>query len=387
MDIDSVRRRSVLTHGSGVLAGLAVLNSPLLARAFPAREGEEVVAWADPPPENPVPDQVQNQLDWEALDSWITPNDRFFRIAHYGWPEIDAAGWRLRVGGLVRNPLALSLDEIRARPRQEVAFTIECAGNHGFPFFTGGIGNARWGGTPLASVLEEAGVAEDAVEVVFFGADTGEEVVHEVSITEHFARSMSLADAMNPANLLCYEMNGEALPAGNGHPLRLIAPGWYGIANVKWLERIELRSTRYMGRFMAADYVSLREEAVNGETLWTRNSVGPARLKSVPAKVTRENGAYRIVGAAWGAPIDRVEVRIDDGDWQAAELDRTESAEHAWTIWSLDWPEPAAGPHTITSRAIDAAGNIQPAMDDPLIANKHTYWESNGQVTRQIVIS
>jgi DMSO/TMAO reductase YedYZ molybdopterin-dependent catalytic subunit len=386
MDVDFVRRRSVLTRGSGALAGLAILNSPLLAQAFAARAGEEVVPWADPPPENPVPDVVQNQLDWEALDSWITPNDRFFRIAHYGWPEIDAASWRLRVGGSVQNPLTLSLDEIRARPRQEVVFTVECSGNHGFPFFTGGIGNARWGGTRLASVLEEAGVADEAVEVVFFGADTGEEVVHEVPITEHFARSMSLADAMNPANLLCYEMNGEALPAGNGHPLRLIAPGWYGIASVKWLERIELRPTRYMGHFMATDYVSLREEAVEGGTLWTRNSVGPALLKSVPAKVTRENGAYRIVGAAWGAPIDRVEVRIDDGAWLAAELDRSESAEHAWTIWSLDWPDPAAGQHTITSRAIDTEGNMQPAMDDPRIANKHTYWESNGQVTREIVV-
>jgi DMSO/TMAO reductase YedYZ molybdopterin-dependent catalytic subunit len=97
MDVDFVRRRSVLTRGSGALAGLAILNSPLLAQAFPARAGEEMVPWADPPPENPVPDVVQNQLDWEALDSWITANDRFFRIAHYGWPEIDAASWRLRV--------------------------------------------------------------------------------------------------------------------------------------------------------------------------------------------------------------------------------------------------------------------------------------------------
>ena len=92
-------------------------------------------------------------------------------------------------------------------------------------------------------------------------------------------------------------------------------------------------------------------------------------------------------GAAWGAPIDRVEVRIDDGDWQAAELDLSETAEHAWTIWSVDWPNPTAGTHTITSRAVDAAGNIQPAMDDPMIVNKHTYWESNGQVTRESVIS
>jgi hypothetical protein len=112
----------------------------------------------------------------------------------------------------------------------------------------------------------------------------------------------------------------------------------------------------------------------------------PIEILSAPAKVTRKGGQYRIVGAAWGAPIDRVEVQIDQGPWQPATLDRSEQAEYAWTIWSFDWTNPAPGEHTITARAIDTAGNIQPSMDDPLIAKKHTYWESNGQVTRRILI-
>jgi hypothetical protein len=107
-------------------------------------------------------------------------------------------------------------------------------------------------------------------------------------------------------------------------------------------------------------------------------------LKSVPAKVTQSDGRYQILGAAWGAPIARVEVQIDDGPWLAATIDRSEEAEFAWKVWSLDWPEPAPGEHTVTSRAIDAAGNIQPAPDDPRNANKHTYWECNGQVTRRV---
>jgi DMSO/TMAO reductase YedYZ molybdopterin-dependent catalytic subunit len=195
---------------------------------------------------------------------------------------------------------------------------------------------------------------------------------------------MSTADAMSPDNLLCYEMNGAPLPQANGFPLRLIAPGWFGIANVKWLKRVEVRSSRYMGRFMAQDYVTLREEQQDGEAVWRQTSVGRALLKSVPAKVTLSDGRYRIIGAAWGAPIERVEVRIDGGPWQAATIDQSEQAEFAWQMWSLDWPDAAPGEHSITARAIDVAGNVQPAPDDPVIAGKHTYWESNGQVTRRV---
>lgn len=117
---------------------------------------------------------------------------------------------------------------------------------------------------------------------------------------QNFARSMSLADAMNPENLLCYEMNGAPLPTPNGFPLRLIAPGWYGIANVKWLKAIEVRDTRFMSLLMARDYVTIREEEHNGETVWAETSVGRARIKSAPAKVTRTDSGYRIIGAAWG---------------------------------------------------------------------------------------
>jgi DMSO/TMAO reductase YedYZ molybdopterin-dependent catalytic subunit len=227
---------------------------------------------------------------------------------------------------------------------------------------------------------------DEGIEVVFFGSDVGEEVVRDIKMPQNFARSMSLADAMSPKNLLCYEMNGAPLPQRNGFPLRLIAPGWYGVANVKWLERIELWPRRYAGRFMAKDYVTIREEPRDGESLWTQTTVGRTLLKSAPAKVTRKDGKYRIVGAAWGAPIARVEVAIDAGPWQPAMFENGEKAEFAWRLWSLDWQDPAPGEHTITSRAIDTVGKMQPAMGDPWIANKHTYWESNWQVTRAIRI-
>jgi DMSO/TMAO reductase YedYZ molybdopterin-dependent catalytic subunit len=395
MDTRELARRALLLHTSAAAAGLALHRFPGLAhalgRAFPSRPGEEVLPWLDQPAPNPVPQAVGTLLRWEQLDSYLTPNDRFFTVVHYGQPAVDPQAWRLEVGGLVERPVRLTLDALRARPHQEVVFTLECSGNHGFAWNPGLIGTARWGGTPLAPLLAEAGVLEGGREVVFWGADAGEEEVREVATTQHFARSMSLADATEPDVLLCYEMNGAPLPSSHGFPLRLIAPGWYGVANVKWLTRIEVRDTRLMNRFMARDYVTLREEPpaeAGGEPVWAETSVGRARLKSVPAKVTRLGGQHRIVGAAWGAPIAGVEVRVDDGPWAPAALDRTpgEDAPFAWTLWSLDWGTPTPGEHAITSRATDAAGRVQPAPDDPWIANKRTYWESTGQVTRRVLV-
>jgi DMSO/TMAO reductase YedYZ molybdopterin-dependent catalytic subunit len=380
-----IPRRQFLINGSVALTALALLEASR-AYAFPSRPGESVVRWLDQPTENPDPVGIQTQLIWENLDSWITPNEEFFSISHFDRPVIDASTWKLEIDGLVKKPLTLTLDDLKARPRQEVVFTIECSGNHGFPFFTGGIGNARWAGTPLAPILEEAGVRENGIEVVFWGTDAGEMDVRDLKFKQNFARSMSLEDAMSSDNILCYEMNGAPLPAPNGFPLRLIAPGWYGIANTKWLKRIEVRDRRFMSLLMGRDYVTIREEDNDGEPVWAETSVGRWRLKSAPARVTQIGSDYRIIGVAWGAPIDRVEVKIDGGPWMPATIDLSEEAEYAWKIWSLDWPGPPPGEHTVTSRAVDTAGRVQPAMDDPIIAKKHTYWESNGQVTRRIRI-
>jgi len=387
MDTREISRRKLLWQGSAAFAGLALAHSPWIAEAFPSRPGEEVIPWLDQPPANPSGGVVENLQRWEELSSWVTPNDKFFSVGHYNKPVIDENYGTLEITGLVRQPRTYTLRQLKARPRQEIFFTLECSGNHGFPWFTSGIGNAKWAGTSLAATLQEAGVREKGIEVVFWGSDAGEIEVRNIKMTQSFARSMSLADAMNPNNLLCYEMNGVPLPQSHGFPLRLIAPGWYGIANVKWLKRIEVRDTRFMGRFMGRDYVTIREEQRGGETVWVETSVGRALLKSVPAKVTRKDGEYRIVGAAWGAPIARVEVQIDGGSWVPAMIDRSERAEFAWKIWSLDWKSPSAGEHAVASRAIDTQGNIQPTPDDPRIAKKRTYWESNGQVTRRVRIT
>ena len=380
-------RRDALRGGAAVGMTALAGGFPELALAFPSQPGDVVVPWLDQPPANPVPDVVGTQLQWEALDSWITPTDKFFTVHHYPVPTITEQGWALQISGLVRQSMSLTLANLRARPRQEVTFTLECSGNNGFPWFTGGVGNATWAGTPLAPVLQEAGILDQGIEVVFWGSDSGEETVRDTKITEQFARSMSVADAMDPNLLLCYEMNGAPLTPLHGFPLRLIAPGWYGVANVKWLERIQVLPTRYEGRFMGRDYVTMRNEQHGTDTVTRFTLVGHDLLKSAPAKVVRKDGQYRIIGAAWGPPVARVEVSIDGGPWQPATLDEGAGAKFAWTLWSLAWGTPAAGEHTITSRAIDSQGFIQPAMDDPIIANKQTYWESNGQITRRVSIA
>jgi DMSO/TMAO reductase YedYZ molybdopterin-dependent catalytic subunit len=380
-------RRAFLAKSSATLAGLALFDSRWVERALALQPEEEIIPWLDRREENPVPEVIANQPTWEELDTWITPNDKFFSIAHYNRPTLDSSGWQLEITGLVGQPLALTLDEIMARPRQELTFTLECSGNSGLPFFNAGIGNAQWAGVSLAALLEEADVLEDGVEVVFFAHDSGEETVRDQAIVQNFARSMSLEDAMHPDNILCYEMNGETLPQANGYPLRLIAPGWYGIANVKWLDRIEIWDTRLENRFMARDYVTLRQIGTEDEPLWLESLVGPILLKSAPGRVVHSGDTYRIDGAAWGATIAGVEVQIDDGPWQNASLVPGQDAEYAWVFWSLDWPMPQAGEHTVTSRAIDTDGNVQPAPDDPMLVNKITYWESNGQITRRVDIS
>ena len=418
------------------MAGLSLGQMAGSAHAFPQEPGQErhdvwdahqpdpsetlgqpgdvVLPWLDQPPPFPFPEGAGSQLVWEELDSWLIPAEKFHFVTHYGVPSgLDqaAATWRVSVSGLVGRPVSLSLPDLKSRPRREVDFTLECSGNTGtgLPFATGFIGNARWAGTPLAPLLEEARLRRDAIEVVFYGIDRGTQTIRDntgivsagrtgtippdggLSVTEQFARSMSLDDALDSRNLLCYEMNGEDLPHKNGFPVRLIAPGWYGVANVKWLTRIEVRDQRHAGNFMARDYVTIREEQRGGNPFWTFSTVRHFRLKSAPAKVVRRGNRYVVLGAAWGAPIEAVEVRIDAGPWRPATLfgpaaHRRSAQGLAWRFWTFNWETPGAGEHRVTSRAFDVEGNIQPAPDDPFLASKVTFWETNGHITRRVLI-
>ena len=151
--MSEIQRREFLATGGAALLGLTAAFAARQAQAFPNRAGEQALRWLDQPAANPVPEVIKTQLIWEDFDSWITPNDKFFSIAHFNRPVIDATTWKLEIDGLVKTPMTLTLDDIKKRPRQEVTFTVECSGNTGLPFFDGGIGNAKWAGTPLAPLL------------------------------------------------------------------------------------------------------------------------------------------------------------------------------------------------------------------------------------------
>jgi DMSO/TMAO reductase YedYZ molybdopterin-dependent catalytic subunit len=376
--MSQLNRRELL---QGLLTAGLTLDAAMLA--WPAlAQGEEVVPFTDIPA--PAPNAARRP---PTLQSFLTPPGEFFSVQHYNVPTVDPATYRLRVDGLAERPLELTLSELRARPRMEQIVGFECSGNNnarGNPL----IGNARWAGTSLSALLGAARPAPTAREVVFFGADGGpEEITHggaPVPVEQHFARSLSLEDARRPEVMIAYEMNGEPLPQGHGAPVRLIVPGWYGVANVKWLTRINLQDSRFMGRFMARDYVTLRDTGGPTEPTWNESSVSRIRLKSAIGRVTRSGSALTAVGFALtdGTALRAVEVRLDDGPWQPATF-WTENTPYSWKLFRHTWPNVGPGDHTLVSRAIDVNGLVQLEADDP---TKKTRWENHAQFVRKIRI-
>ncbi|MDA1273557.1 MAG: sulfite oxidase [Verrucomicrobia bacterium] len=387
-----VTRRAALKTGISAMAlGAARLSLPTLAFSQPD-PGEKLVPFVN------MPRTGENRLDWETLDTWLTPQDQVFNVQHYGIPEFDPSTHRLEVTGMASHPRSFTLEELKALSRRDQLMTLECSGNGSSRGFMNAVYNSKWTGTPLAPLLERCGIDPKAKEIVFFGKDRSVETLRkdtprEVSVEVPFGRSMSVEDAMNLNLLLAYERNGEPLEKRNGAPLRLIVPGWYGIANVKWLDRIDIRDRRYMGRYMGRDYVTVRGERRDGEIQFLETSVTRMNLKSVIARVTRNQTRggsipLKAYGAAWndGTEITRVHVKVDDGQWREAALDTEPRSKFSWVFFSIDLGVVQPGKHTIVSRATDANGRLQPASEDDEIALKKTYWEAYQQWPREIEV-
>ena len=383
-------RRTALKTGSAAIAvALAGMANP--GFVFPGEGDEELVPFLNMPRTGP------NRLDWETLDAWITPQDQVFSVQHYGIPEFDAAKLMLEVTGLVDNSKKLTLNQLRSLPKRDQLMTLECSGNGVSKGFMNAVYNSKWTGTPLAPILKSCGLKSGATEVVFFGMDRQEETLRkgtkrELTVDVPFGRSMSLDDVLKLEPILAYERDGKPIEKRNGAPVRLIVPGWYGIGNVKWLHRIEVRDRRYMGRFMGRDYVTVRGERRKGdEVVFVETSVNRMNLKSIVARVTRgesKNGTVPVnaYGATWddGTGVAKVEVKVDDGKWQAARLDKEPRDKYSWIFFSIDLGGLKPGKHTVVSRAIDVDGRVQPSADDDEIALKRTYWEANQQWVREI---
>jgi sulfane dehydrogenase subunit SoxC len=314
-------------------------------------------------------------LPLEALRYDLTPVGLHYLLIHFDIPQVDADAWRLEVAGAVERPLSLSLADLKERPRASHTCTLECAGNGrarltprplSQPWLEEAIGNAEWTGTPLAPLLDEAGVGKDAVEVLFTGLDRG--VQGEI---EHaYERSLPLEEARRPEMLLAYEVNGEPLPPQHGFPLRLIVPGWYGMTHVKWLERISLIREPFEGYQQMKQYRTKQAEDELGDAvtrILPRSLIVPPGIPDFPDRQRFLGpGTCVLEGRAWSgwAPVERVEVSVDGGQtWHDAELDDP-VGDFGWRRWTYRWESVEPGTYELCSRASDGAGNVQPIDPD-----------------------
>lgn len=307
----------------------------------------------------------------EALRYDLTPAGLHYLLIHYDIPYVEAESWRLRVDGLVHRPVTLSLAALKSMPARTVRVTMECAGNGrarldprpiSQPWLVEAVGTAEWTGVPLREVLRRAQVDSGAVEVVFTGADHGV----ERGVEQDYQRSLTMAEACEEDVLLAYAMNGAPLAPQHGYPLRLIAPGWYGMAHVKWLTRIELVDEPFAGFQHSVAYRFRQHAGDPGEPV-TR--IAPRALMVPPGfpdfmsrmRVVRP-GEVRLEGRAWSgrSPVERVEVSADAGlTWKAAELDPAAGHRWAWRRWHSTWTaEP--GTHVLMVRAVAVDGETQP---------------------------
>jgi DMSO/TMAO reductase YedYZ molybdopterin-dependent catalytic subunit len=303
------------------------------------------------------------------LGGEVTPTSRFFRRNHFAIPEIDGADWRLDIGGLVRRRLCLDLEELKKFGAVSQLAVLECAGNgrrlfnpptDGDQWGLGAVGNAKWTGVRLADVLDRAGLQRGAAEVVFRGADRGQAPGSQETIA--FERSMSVADARYGGALLVFAMNDEPLPVRHGYPIRLVVPGRYAVASVKWLTDITVTDRPFDGFFQAEHYVFQ----------WQRGAAvvrEPVAQPQVRALVTEpgdgdelRHSSFIVRGVAWSgaAPVVRVMVSCNGGPWQPARTAQL-ADRHSWQQWAFAVPSTAPGQMTIRARATDGVGRTQPA--------------------------
>jgi DMSO/TMAO reductase YedYZ molybdopterin-dependent catalytic subunit len=287
----------------------------------------------------------------------ITPTSRHYVRDHFTIPQPSQ---RLAINGAVRTPLQLDPGDLRSLPRRSLVVTLECAGNGrafldppapGEQWRTGAVSTAEWTGASLRTVLEMAGPLANAVEVVCTGADAGTTADPGGRIA--YERSLPIADAMQEDVLLAYAMNGEDLPREHGAPLRLVMPGWYGMASVKWLARLHLVERKFDGFFQTRRYIigerPLREIAPRAVITWPREG---ERLPARP---------FVARGYAWSGRGDlaRVAVSADGGrSWRDATLEDARSR-YAWQEWHAA-VAPASGELVLVARAVTKDGAVQP---------------------------
>ncbi len=281
-------------------------------------------------------------------------------------------------------PAELTIGDLEGMGSTTRRVTLECAGNGrlgmrplptGEPWQQRAVGTAEWTGLPLSELVRRVGLQAHAVELVFEGADHGPRAGQETP----FRRSLPVDQAVLDVALLAWDMNGERLPEDHGAPLRLVVPGWYGMASVKWLHRIEAVTKPFEGPFQMTSYVY---ETIDGE----REPVRWMRPKSLlvapdPEVILEPGSPVEVWGWAWsgGSPIAAVDITVDDEPWLPATVEPADGS-GAWQRWSFPWVPRRPGRHVLASRATDAVGRSQP---DEATWNRLGY--GNNAVVRTVV--
>ena len=300
----------------------------------------------------------------EALRARLTPTPLHYVRSNFALPDHDGT---LRIDGAVSTPQTLSVEELRKLPNATLTATMECAGNGrmtmqplptGEPWAGTAVGTAEWTGVPLATVLQRVQPASEATEAAFYGADHGP---YKGGPEVHFGRSLPINAAIDAGAdvLLAYDMNGEPLTADHGGPLRLLVPGWYGMASVKWLDRIEVRTEPFDGPYQVRSYIYEWRDRPHEPVTTSRVR---ALITEPAAGETISPGNHVIYGKAWAGatPIMAVEVSTDgDGEWLPADIEPA-TGPFAWCRWSFPWAVAGAGRRVIRARATDANGQTQP---------------------------
>lgn len=317
-------------------------------------------------------DPENSETPLASVASLVTPTRLFFVRNHFAVPTVSSEAAEVRLDGLVERPAHWTFDELAAMPQHTVFATVECAGNGrsflrekvaGVQWGPGAIGHAEWTGVRVRDLLSPAVIKPGAREVVFYGADEGIEDGEQMD----FSRSLPLEKALHPDTIVALRMNGEWLDPNHGAPMRLFVPGWYGVASVKWLRRIEVIDHAYQGFFQTVKY-SVDRMTADGKR---RMPLGPGVVKSEIFHPTADEklgfGTNRIDGVAWAGEdrIARVDISTDGGrTWHAAHLKGVQQP-YSWCQWETLWTVTVPGVYTILARAHAQSGQTQPFEYDP----------------------
>jgi DMSO/TMAO reductase YedYZ molybdopterin-dependent catalytic subunit len=379
MESEGVSRKKLLQLVGGALPLLAG-GKPLAADAPAAERAQGSPIRKPLPPEWFVPFGTNAETRWESLADvgYEVPNEQFFVRNHTATPLIDPATWRLRVfgDGLRLRPGAgdsveFSLRDLKRLPSKKLIAFIECAGNGrglfagqqrtpapGTQWGLGGVGVAEWRGVPLSEVLERAGMTKDAVDVLPQGLDPN--VVSGGVDLGIVRRPLPVEKALDDV-LLAYEMNGTRLPVDHGFPVRLVVPGWVGIASIKWLGQIEVSTRPLFSPWNTTSYRMFGFDYPNDSPPLTSQPVKSA-LELARGAVLPLGKRMTLTGRAWSgsAAIRRVEVSADRGaTWAAAKLYGT-NRPGAWARWRVELEPRSPGEHELWTRATDEGGRTQP---------------------------